>query len=528
MRRFVLQPHRTRPPGKPRSFALALLLTALLPGLLQAQTTPTRPDLGDPAAVPDGGPPGMQLIERNGLRDHAYWLADDARNGRQTASSGQLETADYVAKHFKALGLKPLGDKRGFLQHYPIERLEISKSTGLRFGKTNLTDGFAVLHASEKDKVSASNTLTFCGNGTDIRDSMKGRIPVIVLSGTSRGGVGGDLQAIQRYTAIASKLDKTGAKAGIVCLLDDKGSLANTLNYRGLLRDHGVMAYSKFARPVVRLPLMVLSTEASKKLLTHMGITIDGKEALGIDNLNVKAKAKLTLQVKAVKKARASNVVAVLEGTNKKSQAIVISAHHDHVGTRLDGDRFNGADDNASGTSGLLELAEAFAKAGKRPARSIVFLSVSGEELGLWGSAWYADHPTWPKDRIIANINIDMIGRAGRKDQDILMQITPSHQHGKYSSIVRDAVTLGQKFGIVFGNGDTYYRRSDHYNFAKKGIPVVFFCDGEHPDYHKVTDHADKLDYESMEAITRLAYWTAWQTADAKGKPKELGKQPDW
>jgi Zn-dependent M28 family amino/carboxypeptidase len=93
---------------------------------------------------------------------------------------------------------------------------------------------------------------------------------------------------------------------------------------------------------------------------------------------------------------------------------------------------------------------------------------------------------------------------------------------------VRDAVTLGQKFGIVFGNGDTYYRRSDHYNFAKKGIPVVFFCDGEHPDYHKVTDHADKLDYESMEAITRLAYWTAWQTADAKGKPKELGKQPDW
>ncbi|MFT7535371.1 MAG: hypothetical protein ACI85K_001323 [Hyphomicrobiaceae bacterium] len=528
MRRFAQQLHRTRPTGKPRSFTYLLLLTTLLPGLIRAQTAAARPDLGEPAAVPDGAPPGIELIDRFGLRDHAYWLADDARNGRQTASSGQIETADYVAKHFKALGLKPLGDKRGFMQHYPIERLEISKSTGLRFGRTNLTDGFAVLHASDSDKLSTSGTLKFCGNGTEISGSMKGRIPVIVLSGKSRGGVGGDLQAIQRYTAIAAKLKKTDAKAGVVCLLDDQGSLANTLNYRGLLRDHGVMAYDKFARPVVRLPLMVLSTEASRKLLAHMKITINEGGELGVEDLNVKAKAKLTMQVKTVKKARASNVVAVLEGTNKKSQAIVISAHHDHVGTRLDGDRFNGADDNASGTSGLLELAEAFSKADKRPARSIIFLSVSGEELGLWGSAWYADHPTWPKDRITANINIDMIGRAGRKDQDILMQITPSHQHEKYSSLVREAVTLGKKFGVVFTSGDTYYRRSDHYNFAKKGIPVVFFCDGEHPDYHQVTDHADKLDYEAMEAIARLAYWTVWQTADAKGKPDELGKQPGW
>lgn len=509
---------------RPCTLAVALGLLSTL----AAQTQPNRPDLGEPAKLPDGAPEGMQWIDREGLRDHAYWLADDERRGRQTASSGQLATVDYVAKHFQSLGLKPLGDKRKFLQHYPIERLEISKSTGLKFGKTNLKDGFAVLHASDKDKVSASGTLKFCGNGSEISGSMKGKIPVVVISGKGRGGVGGDLQAIQRYAAIAGKLRRTDAKTAIVCLLDDDSSLGNSLNYRGLMRDHGVMAYDKFARPVVRLPLMVLSTEASKQLFAHMGITIEDGNTLNTDDLDEKAKAKLTLQVKAVKKARASNVVAVLEGTSKKAQAIVISAHHDHVGTRLDGDRFNGADDNASGTSGLLELAEAFAKAKQRPARSIIFLSVSGEELGLWGSAWYADHPTWPKDRITANINIDMIGRAGRNDDDILMQITPSHQHAKYSSIVRDAVTLGAKFGVSFTSGDTYYRRSDHYNFAKKGIPVVFFCDGEHPDYHQVTDHADKLDYEAMEAISRLAFWTAWQTANAKGKPEELGKQSGW
>jgi hypothetical protein len=357
---------------------------------------------------------------------------------------------------------------------------------------------------------------------------MKGRIPVVVLSGKTRGGVGGDLQALQRYKQIADKLNRTDAKAGVVCLLDDSGSLANSLNYRALLRDHGVMAYGRAERPIVRLPLMVLSREASEHLLSYMGIVVDPDSGVDADGIQKKAKGKLTIQIKAVRKAKASNVVAVLPGKNKKLDAVVISAHHDHVGTRLDGDRFNGADDNASGTSGLLEIASAFAICKQRPARSIIFLSVSGEELGLWGSAYFADNPTWSKDRIIANINIDMIGRAGRREDQILMQITPSHEHAKYSSIVRDAVTTGKLFGIKFTSGDTYYRRSDHYNFAKLGIPVVFFCDGEHPDYHKVTDHADKLDYGAMEAVARLAYWTAWQVADAKDKPKALGKRGDW
>lgn len=507
------------------AFALGLLLSG--PALAQ-DSTEKLPDIGPPARVPEGAPPGMHHIDRLGLRTHAYWLADDARNGRQTASPGQLATAKYVANYFKSLGLKGLGDRRGFYQYYPIERLEISKSTGLSFGKTKITDGFAVLHASKSDKLTASGAFSYCGNGAEMSGSLKGRIPVITLSGRTRGGVAGDLQALQRYAQIAKKLDKANAKAGIVCLLDDGGSLANALNYRGLLRDHGVMAYKRFDRPIVKVPLMVLSAEASKLLLAHMGITVDPESGEHADDGKKKAKGKLTIQIKAVRKAKASNVIAVLQGKNKKLEAVVISAHHDHVGTRIDGDRFNGADDNASGTSALLEIAEAFARCKERPARSIVFLSVSGEELGLWGSAYYADHPTWPKDRITANINIDMIGRAGRRDEKILMQITPSHEHQKYSSIVKNAVTTGAQFGIEFTSGDTYYRRSDHYNFAKLGIPVVFFCDGEHPDYHQVTDHADKLDYAAMEAITRLAYWTAWQTADAKGKPKELGRQSDW
>ncbi|MGC6488957.1 MAG: M28 family metallopeptidase [Planctomycetota bacterium] len=474
------------------------------------------PDLGPPAPAPAAAPAGTATIERQRLREHAYWLADDARGGRHTASQGQRDAAEYVAARFKELGLKPLGDRRKYLQHYPIERLVLHKSTALRFGDHRVGDeGFAVLHSSAKDKVSLKGKLLHCGNGAQLPSSLKGRVPVVVLDrGATRGGVGGDLQAVQRYVQLARRLRRAGAKAGVVCLLDDGGSLANTLNYRGLMPDHGVMSFGQPSRPPVQLPLFVLNKAHSDALLEHMQ--------------GDKATATLKLQVTSERKARAANVCAVLEGTSKKSQAVVISAHHDHVGTRLDGDRFNGADDNASGTAGLLALAEAFAGADARPARSIVFLSVSGEELGLWGSAYYADHPTWPKDRIVANVNIDMIGRAGRVGDKLQMQITPSFSHPKYSTLVQGAVALGEQFGVAFSSGDTYYQRSDHYNFAKQGIPVVFFCDGEHPDYHQVTDHPDKLDYAGMEAVTRLAYWTVWQAADAKGTIRELGPQQGW
>lgn len=501
-----------------RKHLTLVTMTLCSVGAAQTSSAPL-PDLGAPAAVPEGAPDGIETIDRDGLRAHAYWLASDDRGGRHTASRGQQDTADYVAAHFKKLGLKPRGGKRKYMQEYPIERLVLHKSTGLKFGKVQLRPapgaGFAVLHSSEKDKVSAKGRFVNCGNGATLPSGLKGRIPVIVWEpGVTRGGVGGDLQAVQRYAQLSRKLKQAGVKVAVVCLMDDGASLANTLNYRGILPDHGVMSFKRPARPSVRVPLFVLNKANSDALLAHME---DGKAA-----------GSLKLQVQSERKAKATNVCAVLEGTNKKSQAIVISAHHDHVGTRIDGDRFNGADDNASGTAGLLELAEAFATADQRPARSIVFLSVSGEELGLWGSAYYADHPTWPKDRIAANVNIDMIGRAGREGDRLQMQITPSHRHPKYSTLVQEAVQLGQRLRVDFTSGDTYYERSDHYNFAKLGIPVVFFCDGEHPDYHQVTDHADKLDYPAMEAITRLAYWTIWNAADAAGAIKQLGAQRDW
>lgn len=522
-----------------RFFAAVVgLATALLAQVPPPTPDAPLPDLGDPAALPDGAPPHLARIERQGLRQHAYWLADDARAGRYTTSAGQAATAKYVAEHFKKLGLKPLGEK-GYLQHYPLQRTWLDAGPVLAFGPTKVDRDFAVLAAGET-KLTLAGKLVNCGNGAPqaVPAGLAGKLPVVVLRGRAGGGAGGDLQAVQRFLDIAQQLHKQGAAAGIVCLLGDKGSLANTLNYRGLLPDHPQLRFGPGGRGLdVRIPLVVLSAAQSQLLLAHAGapaepVAAAGDEATGEPSdapWNDKASARLTLTVKADDKGSGSNVVAVLEGTTRKTEAVVFSAHHDHVGRRLDGDVFNGADDNASGTAGLLEIAEAFATGGPRPARSIVFLSVSGEELGLWGSEHFAAHPTWPLDKIVANVNIDMIGRAGRKDGGpIEMQVTPSHQHEKYSSIVRDAVALADRFGIAFTSGDTYYQRSDHYNFAKQGVPVVFFCDGEHPDYHQVTDTAALLHYDRMEAVARLAFWSGFNVANDKGRPKELGVQDRW
>ena len=166
-------------------------------------------------------------------------------------------------------------------------------------------------------------------------------------------------------------------------------SICNPLNYRGLQPDHAQLRYGQGgSKLTTKVPLFVLSPTQSKNLFTHLGLAVDDDGKPQGTPSNDKATGKLTILVKTDDKGSGSNVCAVLEGTGKRSEAIVVSAHHDHVGRRLDGDVFNGADDNASGTSGLLELAEAFAQGGPRPERSIVFLSVSGEELGLWGSDW--------------------------------------------------------------------------------------------------------------------------------------------
>ena len=282
-----------------------------------------------------------------------------------------------------------------------------------------------------------------------------------------------------------------------------------------------------------QVPTLVLLADDAEGLFKSLGTTAkEVFEKVEADEeflFNSKKEFRLAFTTKVVK-AQARNVVAKLEGSSKKEEALVYSAHMDHVGRAADGGVFNGADDNGSGTSTLLELAEAYASLEKedRPARSVIFLSVSGEELGLWGSDHYAKNPTWPLDKIIANINIDMVGRSTEDVPKTAISVTPTHTHARYSSLAREAAFLGQAFDLAMRNGDRFYTRSDHYNFAKNGIPVVFFCDDEHFDYHMPSDTPDKIEVEKVARVGQLAFLLGYRTLNAEELPSELGGQADW
>ena len=226
---------------------------------------------------------------------------------------------------------------------------------------------------------------------------------------------------------------------------------------------------------------------------------------------------------------RGENVLGYIEGSDLKDELLIITAHYDHLG-KHDSLIFNGADDDASGVSAALEIAEAFMlakKSGYGPRRSILIMPVSGEEKGLLGSRYYTDNPIYPLENTVANLNIDMIGR-----------LDDWHDNGNYVYLIGsdrlsyDLHNLNEKInddyvGIDldyrFNDKDDpnrYYYRSDHYNFAKNNIPVIFYFNGVHEDYHKPSDTIEKLDFDKINTITKLIFLTAWEIANRDDRIK--------
>ena len=224
------------------------------------------------------------------------------------------------------------------------------------------------------------------------------------------------------------------------------------------------------------------------------------------------------------------NVVAFIPGSEKPDEFLVISSHYDHVGIDDEGNIFNGADDDGSGTVAILEIAEAFMKAktdGFGPKRSIVFLNVTGEEKGLIGSKWYTDNPIFPLEQTVANLNIDMIGRSdvAHEGNDNYVYLIGSDKLSTELHNLSEEVNskyMNMDLDYTFNDENDpnrFYYRSDHYNFAKNNIPVIFYFNGVHEDYHKMTDTPDKIEYEHLEKRARLIFLTAWEIANRPERP---------
>lgn len=225
------------------------------------------------------------------------------------------------------------------------------------------------------------------------------------------------------------------------------------------------------------------------------------------------------------------NVIAYIEGSHFPNEYLIISAHSDHLGIE-NGQIFNGADDNGSGNSALLEIAEAFKlaeKNGIRPKRSIVFLHVTAEELGLYGSRFYVENPVFSLENTVVNLNTDMIGRVDKRHEntpDYVYLIGSDRISTELDFIVREAndeftnLELDYKYNAT-DDPNRYYSRSDHYNFALKDIPVIFFFNGEHEDYHKASDTVDKINFSILKKRTQLIFATAWYVANADNAPSK-------
>ncbi|MCF6279315.1 MAG: M28 family metallopeptidase [Flavobacteriaceae bacterium] len=218
------------------------------------------------------------------------------------------------------------------------------------------------------------------------------------------------------------------------------------------------------------------------------------------------------------------NVIAFIEGTEKPNEILVISSHYDHMGIK-DGQIYYGADDNASGTTAVLEIAQAFAKAKKEghgPKRSIMFINFTGEERGLLGSKYFAANPVVPMTSIVANLNIDMIGRIGKErpnDENYVYVIGADRLSTELHNINEKANEKYTKMDLDYtynedDDPNRFYFRSDHYNFAKNGIPIIFYFNGVHVDYHKPTDTPDKINLELLTKRVKLVFYTAWEIAN--------------
>lgn len=224
------------------------------------------------------------------------------------------------------------------------------------------------------------------------------------------------------------------------------------------------------------------------------------------------------------------NVWAYIEGSEKPDELLVISAHYDHMGIVM-GDYYYGADDNASGTTAVMEIARLFQQAvtnGERPKRSILFLHLTGEEFGLHGSRYYVENPVFPLATTIANLNIDMIGRRshefkGEGDYVFLVGAnrlsTELHQISEQANANSVGLMLDYTFNEPNDPQQIYYR-SDHYNFAKHNIPAIFYYNGTHEDYHQPTDTPDKIDYDLMNKRTKLIFETAWELVNREHRPR--------
>jgi hypothetical protein len=477
-----------------------------------------------------GGPTRAEITAED-LRFRVGVLAHDSMRGRETGTPEAQEAADYIAREMIRLGLRPAGDAGTFFHAVPLERslarLEATVTVGgsplpLTSADVLLVSGFAGVPSTSRTE--AEGPIVFTGymfdpapGGQELTmQQLSGAVAVVRLGAPP----GVDEATAPPRLPVASLLAPNSPASAV--LLVAEGELTEFWEYAGDVARKGSVALRRNDPLGSGPPIFLVAPETVERLLAgSLATARQPRTGLGTMRL------RLTVQRQVFDD---QNVVAVLPGSDpaRSSQYMTLGAHYDHVGvgSPVGGDSvFNGADDNASGTASLIEVAEHFAglPPAERPARSILFVWHAAEEAGLLGSEHFTDSPTVTRTGMIGHINLDMVGRNGPDSLFVIGSRRLSTEYGDWLEQVNRSLPRPFILDYTFdapNHPEMLYCRSDHWNFARFGIPSVMIGSGLHEDYHKPSDHPEKLDYEKVKRLVELTVALTERVASNPAPPR--------
>ncbi|TCK64838.1 peptidase M28-like protein [Winogradskyella wandonensis] len=476
-----------------------------------------------------------QTITQDELKDMLYTYASDEFEGRNTGEKGQKMAVEYLKNQYLSMGIASPYSGDDYFQEVPLEKQSVSKAELSVNGKNfDAFKNHIVLVLSKSLDVNASE-IVYVGYGIDSENysdykdiDVKGKI-VLAKAGEPKDTNGNyvtsgkpeDTKWTNGRQSLSSKRNAASDNGAKALLYLDNDLFSRYAPFYQRQAESGFSGRLSLKTGSEDFAFIMINDELAKALLP----TIEN------DNTSKSINTDLVLKSERVaEEVMSENVVAFIKGSEKPDEIVVLSAHLDHEGIK-NGEVYNGADDDGSGTIAILEIAEAFQQAvkdGYQPKRSILFLHVTGEEKGLLGSRYYTDiDPIFPLENTVADLNIDMIGRTDPKrkegDRNYVYLIgsdklsTELHNlseevNKKYTNIELDYTYNDEN------DPNRYYYRSDHYNFAKNNVPVIFYFNGTHDDYHRPSDTPDKIEYDLLENRSRLVFYTAWELANRENR----------
>jgi hypothetical protein len=520
-----------------RFFTLALVAGTLsLPGYAQMQPSAKQVQFAETITPAD-------------LRDHLSTLASDEYEGRETGQPGQRKAAAYIAGFFRSIGLPAIVEGGSYLQHMSFtsgkwEDINLSVANSMF---RHMYDFYAFQNWNPSVTLSEKQVV-FLGYGIDDpaysdyeKGKAKGKV-VMVYAGEpmkpdSTYWISGTQSPSVWSQDVVKKLEAARLHGVKALLIIDPNIQKSISDNRNKILGGGVKLSSESSTYPANI---FISTTVARRLIGDAMAQFSARrDAISQTGKPGKLKLKSTIELSLVKKTgglEGENVLGYIEGTDPalKDELVIVTAHYDHLGKRGNS-IFNGADDNASGTSTVMEVAHAFAEAkqtGAGPRRSVLCMLVSGEEKGLLGSKYYVEHPVFSLAQTVANVNVDMVGRIDQKHEgnpDYIYVIGSDKLSTDLHRINEAANEAFIKLELDYTYNDPndpnrYYYRSDHYNFAERGIPAIFYFNGTHDDYHRPTDDTEKIDFEKMAKIAKLVFYTTWELANRDERIRVDGK----